>query len=271
MGYLRGRVQAVRDEEARQVLFVVNEGERLSLSDIRFEGNRVFTTEELSQNYKGCVTDYSHDGFNGEVNDYCERLLANFMRSRGYLQARVQSANQISDRGIVVIVKVDEGPVYRLGQIKIEGNQALTSAQVRTSLDLREGDVADGDKLGKWLFDDLKSVYGEMGFIQYTAEPVPTFKSESGVVDFAVTIDEGPRFTLSSIEFDGFTAKTPNPRDLFVLKEGDFYNESLLRVSIKRLNDSGWFELIDSDKDVEYKTDDDEHFVKLLVKLKSKN
>jgi len=270
-GYLRARVEAVRDEEARQVLFVVNEGERLSLSDIRFEGNRVFTTEELSQNYKGCVTQYAHDGFNGEVNDYCERLLANFMRSRGYLQARVQSANKISGRGIGVIVKVDEGPLYRLGQIKIEGNETLTPEQVRSRLDLREGDVANGEKIGKWLFDDLKSVYGEMGFIEYTAEPIPTFNRESGKVDFELVIEEGQRFKLSSIEFSGNTANSLNPGEVFLLKEGDYFNEVLFRESIKRLNDSGWFELVDEDKDVDYKKNPEEHAVSLVVKLKSKN
>src|SRR4030095_7021219 len=198
-GYLRARVEAVLDEEARLVLFVVNEGERLSLADVKFEGNRVFTTDELSETYKGCLTRFSRDGFNGEVHDYCGRVLESELRSRGYLQARVQAANEIVSQGIVRKLKVDEGVLYRIGQIKIDGNKAITSDQVRSRLDLREGDIANGDKLGEWLFADLKNGYGDIGFIEYMAEIVPTFKND-GVVDFEVVIEEGHRFTLKSIE-----------------------------------------------------------------------
>jgi outer membrane protein insertion porin family len=269
-GYLRAHVEAVRDEEVRLVLFVVNQGERLSLAEVKFEGNRVFTTDELSQIYKGCLTRFSSDGFNGEIHDYCGRVLESELRSRGYLQARAQAENLISAQGVVRKLRVDEGVLYRVGQIKIDGNEALTSDQVRSRLDLREGEVANGEKLGKWLFEDLKNVYGDNGFIEYTAEIVPTFKND-GVVDFEVVIDEGHRFTLKSIEFDGYTAKTGNPHDLFVLREGNVYNESLFRESIKRLNESGSFEWIDRDKDVDYLTDAEEHTLKLVVKVRSKN
>ena len=64
---------------------------------------------------------------------------------------------------------------------------------------LNKGDIADGEKVTKGLFENLKKFYGQQGFIEYTAEPVPTFHDNpqnpnEGVVDFTVTIEEGKQF-----------------------------------------------------------------------------
>ena len=61
---------------------------------------------------------------------------------------------------------------------------------------------------GKWLFEDLKRVYGELGYFEYMAEPDPEFKATTngtneGVVDFKVTIEEGHQFRVHSIKFQG--------------------------------------------------------------------
>ena len=54
----------------------------------------------------------------------------------------------------------------------------------------------------------LKKAYGELGFIEYTAEPEPEFKAAAnsdseGVVDFKVYIEEGQRFRIQTIKFLG--------------------------------------------------------------------
>jgi outer membrane protein assembly factor BamA len=273
LGYVRARVDPVRDEETSRVLFVVNEGQRLALSDVRFEGNRAFTTEELSQHYSTCLARHqktSTNEYDGEVHSYCDHVLMNLMRSRGYLEAKVEPENEIIDRGIVLKLKIDEGVLYRIGHIRITGNEALSLPQVRAKLELREGDIADGDKIGNWLFGDLKTLYGELGFIQYTGEIIPTFNRESRIVDLAVEIEEGERFTLRSLEFSGYVSKAINPHDLFVIREGDVFNQSLFEESIKRLNDSGVFEFIDKDRDVEFLKNNEESTLKVVVKLRNK-
>ena len=66
---------------------------------------------------------------------------------------------------------VDEGVLYRLGEIKIDGAEVLAPEQIRAMFSLRQGDAASARAIGKWLFEDLKKAYGEMGYIEYTAEP----------------------------------------------------------------------------------------------------
>src|SRR5678810_1504628 len=98
------------------------------------------------------------------------------------------------DEGLRVTIPIIEGKVYRLGEFKVEGNSIFSEAQIRAVIGLEKGDIANGEKVSKGLFENLKKFYGGQGFIEYTAEPVPTFKDNpqnpnEGIVDFAVTIE----------------------------------------------------------------------------------
>jgi outer membrane protein insertion porin family len=181
----------------------------------------------------------------------------------------------ITAQGLAITVPVDEGVLYRLGKIKIEGAEALTPGEVRARLGAQEGDVADGDRIAKWLFEDVKSIYGEMGFIQYMSEPIPTFKSnpqsdKEGIVDLVVSIEEGKRFTLRSLTLIGELLSEEELGELFLIRVGDIYNERLFAESIKRLNDSGRFEPLDKDKDADFRTDEEEGTVGIVIKLRKR-
>jgi outer membrane protein insertion porin family len=185
------------------ITFNVNEGDRVRVVDIQFEGNTVFSDGSLRGAMKyvkeaGLITRFkSTDILDREKLEYDLRLVDNYMRSKGYLQARhgeprVESVGRrrtgfpilplpfISsvDEGLRVTVPIVEGKVYRLGEFKVEGNSIFSEAQVRAVIGLNKGDIADGEKVSKGLFENLKKFYGQQGFIEYTAEPVPTSPSK---------------------------------------------------------------------------------------------
>src|SRR5260370_25217461 len=244
-----------------------------------FEGNRIFSSEELAASLWQCLVDYAdHTGFglDREVFDVCERRLMSFVWSRGYLRAKLEQPRiVITGQGLVITVRVDEGMLYRLGEIKIEGAEALSPDEVKARLGMQEGDVPNGERIAKWLCEDLKSMYGEMGFIQYTAEPTLTFKSnprnaKEGIVDFVIYIEEGKRFTFRSLTLIVDTMSEKELRDSFLLREGDIYNQRLFEESIKKLNDSGRFEALDKDRDAVFRTDEEEGTVEIVIKLQKR-
>jgi len=278
-GYMYATVSGLRVEEAKAVKFVVDEGIRLSIAELLFEGNRIFSSQELAASLRRCLADYSEHtelGFDNNVLDVCQRRLLNSIRSRGYLQAKLEEPRiAIPAQGLVITVPVDEGILYRLGKIKIEGAEALSPDEVRARLGWQEGDVADGDRIAKWLFEDLKGIYGNMGFIQYASEPIPTFKSnprkaKEGIVDLVIHIEEGKRFTLRSLTFIGETLSEEELSELFLIRVGDLFNQQLFEDSIKRLNDSERFEPLDKDKDTDFRTDEEEGTVGIIIKLQRK-
>ncbi|HYV82337.1 MAG TPA: BamA/TamA family outer membrane protein, partial [Pyrinomonadaceae bacterium] len=177
------------------------------------------------------------------------------------------------DEGLRVTVPIVEGKVYRLGEFKVEGNSIFSEAQIRAVIGLNKGDIADGEKVSKGLFENLKKFYGQQGFIEYTAEPVPTFKDNptnpnEGVVDFTVTIEEGKQFTLRRLEFVGNTFTRDNVlRREVLINEGDIYNDAYWEYSVVKLNQLGYFNPIDKDKDVDRRTNDEEATVDLSLKV----
>ncbi len=283
------------------ITFVVNEGERVRVVEIRFEGNKVFSSGKLRDQMKyvkeaGLITRFKgQDILDREKLDVDLRQhVDNYMRSKGYLQARhgeprVEGLGKrttglfiplpflsSTDEALRVTVPITEGKLYRIGSIKIEGNSIFSEQQISSVIGLKPGDVANGERIGKALYENLKKLYGQAGFIQYSAEPTPTFKDnpqkpDEGIVDFNIAIEEGKQFTLRRLEFLGNTFTRDNVlRREFILNEGDIYNQTAFEYSVLRLNQLGYFEAVDKEKDVDFRTNEEEGQVDVNVKVSEK-
>ena len=291
-GHPNATIEERRDEvsaTSTAITFAIDEGDRVRVVEIQFEGNTVFSDKSLRNSMKfvkeaGLITRFKgQDILHREKLEADLRNVDYYMRSKGYLQARhgeprVESVGRRRtgfpilplpfltsvDEGLRVTVPVVEGKPYRIGEMKIEGNSIYSEEQIRSVIGLNKGDMANAEKISKGLFENLKKIYGSQGFIEYTAEPVPTFKDNpqnpnEGIVDFTITIEEGKQFTLRRLEFSGntFTRDSVLRREVLI-NEGDIYNQGYWEYSIIKLNQSGYFEPIDKDKDADFRTNEEE-------------
>ncbi len=300
-GHPNATIEERRDEvsaTSTAVTFDINEGDRVRVVEVQFEGNQVFSDGQLRGAMKyvkeaGLITRFrGQDILDREKLEVDLRLVTNYMRSKGYLQARhgeprVEGVGprrtgfpilplpflSSVDEGLRVTIPIVEDRLYRIGEMKIEGNSIYSEDQIRSVIGLNKGDVANGEKIGKALYENLKKIYGSQGFIEYTAEPTPTYKDNpqqpsEGIVDFVVAIEEGKQFTLRRLEFIGntFTRDTVLRREV-LLNEGDIYNQGYWEYSVVKLNQSGYFEPIDKDKDADFRTNDEEATVDINLKV----
>lgn len=300
-GHPNATVEERRDEvsaTSTALTFVINEGERVRVVDIQFEGNSIFSDGKLRSSMKyvkeaGLISRFKgQDILDRQKLEYDLRNVDNYMRSKGYLQARhgeprVEGVGKRRtgfpilplpflssvDEGLRVVVPIVEGKLYRIGEMKIEGNSIFSEDTIRSVIGLGKGDIANGEKIGKALFENLKKYYGQQGFIEYTAEPTPTFKEnpqkpDEGIVDFIITIEEGKQFSLRRLEFIGntFTRDSVLRREVLI-NEGDIYNQSAWEYSIIKLNQLGYFDPIDKDKDADFKTNEEEATVDVNLKV----
>lgn len=288
--------------------FDVDQGNRSRIVEIEFEGNEVFSDSEL----RGAMELVKETGlisrFQGQDILHMEKLqhdlqrnVRSYMWSKGYFQARIGDPQVVGlgvkrtdflplitlplplisskDDTLKIVIPITEGKLFRVGEIKIEGNSIFSEEQIRAFVGLKTGDVADGKRLQEAVYDDkqgMKSVYGQQGFVQFSAEFEPEFKDnpanpEEGIVDITITIDEGKQFTLRQLEFTGntFTRDRVMRRE-FLLNEGDIFNSRALDISVARLNQTQYFDPIDKDQDVEMRTDEEQGDVDLIVKVKER-
>ena len=241
-----------------------------------FEGNKVFSTQELLGVANKCLDRFAGTPYETEKLDYCLHLVSRHMHAKGYLQARLdKTLYQQTDNGSKALVPVTEGARFRVGKIEIENTKILAPAQIRDMIGLEPGDIADGEKISDAMFERVKETYGNLGYIQYTVEITPKFivkeGADEGVADFLMTIEEGAQFKIRSIKFSGGDKSTTDLlRKELMVRDGDVYSSDLFSKSIIRMNNTGFYDRIDADRDVEYQTNEKAALLDLTIKLKKK-
>ena len=307
-GYPNAKVEV--EEEAVSatsvaITFVIDQGYKSRIVQIDFEGNQKFKDDEL----RGALTLVKETGLVSRVKgtdildlrklEYdLQKNVRAYMWSKGYFQARIGEPEVVGlgykrtgfpvakqfkipllsskDDTLQIRIPVTEGKVFRVGELKVEGNSIFSEQLILAFVGLQKGEVADGKRLQDAVYEDLKKEYGRQGFVQYEAEFNPEFRDnpsnpDEGIVDVTITIIEGKQFTLRRLEFTGntFTRDKVMRREV-LLNEGDIYNSGYLDISVARLNQTQYFDPIDPEQDVEIRTDDEEGNVDLIVKVKEK-
>ncbi|MFN6964625.1 MAG: outer membrane protein assembly factor BamA [Pyrinomonadaceae bacterium] len=307
-GYPNAKVTVAEEEVSATsvaITFNIEQGNRSRIIDIDFVGNEHFKDGELRNALQyvketGLISRFKgQDILDLRKLEYdLQRNVRSYMFSKGYFQARIGEPQveglgvkrtdfiplitlplpliSSKDDTLKITVPVTEGKIFRVGELKVEGNSIFSEQQILNAVGLKKGEIADGKRLQDAVYEDLKKAYGSQGFVQYNAEFEPEFKDnptnpKEGIVDITITIDEGKQFTLRRLEFTGntFTRDRVMRRE-FLLNEGDIYNQNYLEISVARLNQTQYFDPIDKEKDVEIRTDDEQGDVDLIVKVKEK-
>jgi outer membrane protein insertion porin family len=277
------------------ITFNIDEGLRARIVKIDFDGNQVFSDRQLRKAMKltkqsGLFTRvtskdvYSPEKFGNDL-----ILIQQFLRDKGYLrptvgEPQVENIGMVGggvpiigkkSRGIKITVPIDEGVRYRFGEITAEGSTIFTPEQVVAISGLKKGDIASAKKIREGVFEQLKKAYGSRGYIQAEANPTPNFKppvagEKDGVVDFMISIEEGSVYSVRQLEFVGnnVTRDKVLRREVLVA-EGEPYNQSLMDLSVLRLNQLGFFEEIKKE-DIQTQTDERNKMVDITVKVKEK-
>src|SRR5438270_626421 len=282
------------------ITFVVREGPNVKVGRIRFQGNRHVKSRELRSSMhflkpigvphsifleKLFAKTYDETKLDDDM-----ELIREAEQNRGYFKANIgEPITKIRDTGhtgfhipliqhgpgkaMDITVPIEEGDQYRLGTITFKGNKSIPNAKaLRGLFPLKDGDVFDRKKFAKGL-ENLKSVYGTQGFINYAPIPTPTFDEQKKLVSWEIEIDEGKQFSVRRIEFQGNTTTRDKViRRELILEVGQTYNEQLWKISLQRLNQLGFFEqLKPEDPNVtERHLDEKEGLVDLTLKVRER-
>lgn len=218
--------------------------------EVDFEGNQVFTTDQLRIAMTSATT--SNQPINGPtfargLEKGLERL-RQFLIAHGYLEPRIDKP-QVEESGVGVIVRVllEEGPLYRLGEVKVTGATVFSEEQIIQALDIKQGDPFSGEAVRTW-FEKLKHMYANQGYINWTPIPRQVLKAASsespeGAVDLTIDMEEGSRFLIRRIEFTGnILAGEQLLRQRLQIREGEVFVPTSLETSLEQVNQLSLFE-----------------------------
>lgn len=148
-------------------------------------------------------------------------------------------------RWMDITIPVAEGDQYRVGEVTVEGAEVFPAELVRGFFPLARGEVYDESRVNDGL-ESLREIYGARGYVQFTGFPTWRRNEAEKIVDVVVNLAEEDQFLVNRIEFRGnSTTKDRVIRREMWLNEQDIMNMELLKASIQRINQLGYFRPIE--------------------------
>lgn len=237
-------------EDAVALTFQVDEGTKVVIKDITFEGNSAISEKKIKKvmmtkewwifSFITSGGKYSRDILSADI----ERI-RELYNSKGYLYVVISEPEiTLNEKKTKLFIKINisEGDQYKVGDIKFTGNTVFETSRLSTGLKTASGEIFDRSALREDI-DNIVELYMEKGYARADINPLIDVNNEQKTADITMSTAEGSLFSIGRIEISGNT-KTRDKviRREMRLDEGDTFNSKLLKRSYQRINNLNFFE-----------------------------
>jgi len=256
----------------RRVVFTIDEGDRVRIGDIDFEGNTVFSDPRLRLTMRKTKESgpiarmLRKDIYNpGKLEEDLEKVRSLY-RDRGYKNVLIGEPElDVREAGgkrrMALTIPIEEGERYRFGEISIDGNKQYTDQALLRVFRNKPGSWLKADLIDEGI-DSIRKLYENTGYMFVRVEPELVERGDN-VADVQIHVAEGDQFRVGRIDFEGNerTMDKVLRRELRV-QEGYLMNLAALRNSVYKINQLGYFKL-DEDEPVDVEVRPEEKMVDL--------
>lgn len=233
------------------VVFMIEEGRKLGIKQVVFEGNEFFEAGKLKrlmhQKEKRWYSFITRSGqYKEETTDLDVFSIKSFYMNNGFLDVRVldpvlDDSNPGEAR---LIYRIDEGRRYQVGRVSLSGMEEFSEKELRRTVRLRSGDVASYENINTGS-EGLRAYYGNRGYIRVGVRPVLNADATTGIVDIEYSISEGTIGYINKINISG-NERTEDEviRRELVTYPGEKYNRSRVKASESKLRNLRYFEIV---------------------------
>jgi outer membrane protein insertion porin family len=228
----------------------IKEGEKVKIEKIRFSGNKAFSDKKLSGQMETQErTWYSFLDDSGVYQKDILKLdlfrMEGFYHDNGYLRVKVLEPRidiNKKAREIHITIPVEEGPQFRVKNLKLNSDSAVTADEIQKGIQTKVGAVYNVSQLRQDILT-IADLYSKKGYAYADANPVSKLNDEDRTVDLSIEVDKGKKVYVGSIELLGNLKTRDNViRREFRLKEGELFDSSKLKRSKQRINNLNFFE-----------------------------
>ncbi len=236
------------------VVFKIREGAKVKIAGIQFVGNKAVTSRKLRgvmETKKWWIFSwltgsgrYKDDQFEDDLDK-----LRDAYRELGFLDVEILqdkvTFSYPTPEKLVLVIEINEGRQYRIGDISFSGNALFNSALLKRVVRQRTGMIFVPSKVDadRQRLDDF---YGKDGYLDTRVQLTRKPNVATGAIDLEYKIKESEKFNVESIVIEGNT-KTKSTvilREL-VLGPGDTFSTVLMKISQLRLENTRFFESSD--------------------------
>ena len=233
------------------VTYTIEEGRKLGIKHIVFEGNDLIDDDKLKKNIQQKEKRwYSFITGSGKYKEGTVAsdvfALKSFYMNNGFLDVQV-SEPQLDDakpKKAVMVFRIKEGQRYRIGEISLSGMEELSEDALRSTIRLRPGNIASYENINIGS-EGLRAYYGNRGYIRAAVRPEFDAHADSGTVDIEYAITEGSIGYINKVNISGNErTKDKVIRREVVIYPDEIYNRSRVKTSENRLQNLNFFEIV---------------------------
>jgi len=242
-----------RDNGFVDLVFEIDEGSILQISQIDFVGNKSFSDRQLRDVIKSkkagvFASFFTSDNYSEDSQEADKYLLKKFYNDQGFPDAKViASSGGLKDGGdsAFLTYSIYEGPYFDFGEVSIRSMvKGISPSIYEKSVVASKGDKFNASQIKETL-DNIKTVSVSNGFPFLIGEvdQVRDFKKRE--IGLVFKVIEGPKLFVEQIEISGNTHTRDNViRREFKVEEGDAFDPSMLKRSEEKLQSLGYFESV---------------------------
>ncbi|HEY0975216.1 MAG TPA: outer membrane protein assembly factor BamA [Solimonas sp.] len=219
----------------------VTEGKVTKITDINVLGNRVFSDDELKQQFAQQATNwmpfqrsdrYSKQKLVGDL-----EALQSYYQDRGYLKFNVDSVQVAltpDKESIYITVNVTEGEVYTVKERKFTGETILNLAFLEALTTTRTGDTFSR-KQATDSADRIEAALSDIGYAFAEVTPLPEIDEANKQVGINYLVQPGKRAYVRRINFIGNSGTNDETlrREMRQLEAAPFSKSSVERSRVR--------------------------------------
>jgi outer membrane protein insertion porin family len=264
-GYYAAQVKTLelpQDGGKIRVVFDVNEGSRVAISQVNVQGNDRFSDKtvvtQMSTRPEGFwwfqKGEYDEDKLEQDVREKLPGWYAN----RGFVDFQVTGDSLAADSAAgkaTLHLNVEEGPQYSVGTFDMEGNRRFSTDELMAyypfgPVDRTGAPTGDTKAFNRSEWDaateKVGNLYANNGYIyaQVTPEEIRrTGPDGKPVIDLGWTVREGSPATINKIEIVGNDVTHERViREAIVMLPGDLFSRERLIRSYQNVSNLGFFQ-----------------------------
>lgn len=188
-----------------RVVYIISEGARVVIKDICFKGNYSIKSKELRKELKTkkkkffiLRSYYTEQNVEEDI-----QKLSEIYQDRGFLDAKfdVETDFTSDNKKVVLTYTVDEGPVYFVNKIEVEGYEFFSCEELTDCMKLVVSEPYTNKKAD---YDrrHIEKIYKKNGFVDATVTHERIFTAPGKILARFV-VEEGERFRIGRIDITG--------------------------------------------------------------------
>jgi outer membrane protein insertion porin family len=230
--------------------FVIKEGYRIKVKNIKFEGNESFPAKRILKVIKTRKNRWYRKSYLKEeiLEEDMERIKS-FYEKEGFIDAAASfKYDQYDDGNVNLVIHIYQGKQYFVDKVTMVGNAVVSEHDILEKMvEIKPGKVFSREKLSVDIAS-IRTLYFDQGYIFANVRESTSLNTETGKVEIKLDVQEGNLAYVNRIKIQG----NDRTRDIVIRRElrlypGDKFDGEKLRRSKQRLRNLGYFEDINYD------------------------